>query len=160
VGGHARLDEEHRKDDFFCNIVTEYALPLFATGRAGGLLEELLDARLDAEADRLIDSEKSEAEIESNLAELRAGWLAAIERGDKDPFLLAAIRGPVSVNPVGVYDGLLGFGAFAMDSTPAAWASCNVGEFIWPQSRWSLLPLIVIAGILVRAAFRRATVNE
>jgi hypothetical protein len=153
VGGHARLDDEHRKDDFFCNIVTEYAWPLFATGRADGLLEQLLEARLDKEVDRLTAAGAGETEIESELAERRAEWRTAIERGEKDPFLLAAIRGPVSVNPVGVYDGLLGFGAFDMDSTPAAWASCNLGEFLWPQSRWSLLPLIVIGGTLVGAAF-------
>ena len=153
VGGHARLDDEHRKDDFFCNIVTEYAWPLFATGRAGGLLEQILEARIEKEADRLMAAGKSETETESELAERRVEWRAAIERGDQDPFLLAAIRGPVSVNPVGVYDGLLGFGAFSIDSMPATWASCNVGEFLWPQSRWSLLPLIVIGGTLVGAAF-------
>jgi hypothetical protein len=48
---------------------------------------------------------------------------------------------------------LLGFGAFEMDSQPAAWASCNFGEFVWPQSRWSLLPLIVTGGTLIGAAF-------
>jgi hypothetical protein len=153
VGGHARLDDEHRKDDFFCNIVTEYAWPLFATGRAGGLLEQILEARIEKEADRLMAAGKSETETESELAERRVEWRAAIERGDQDPFLLAAIRGPVSVNPVGVYDGLLGFGAFSIDSMPATWASCNIGEFLWPQSRWSLLPLIVIGGTLVGAAF-------
>jgi len=154
VGGHARLDDEHRKDDFFCNIVTEYAWPLFATGRAGGLIEQLLEARLDKEADRLSAKGETEAEIESELAQKRIEWRAAIERHDKDPFLLAAIRGPVSVNPVGVYDGLLGFGAFEMDSAPAVWASCNIGEFLWPQSRWSLLPLILVGGALVFAAVR------
>jgi hypothetical protein len=50
-----------------------------------------------------------------------------------------------------MYDGLLGYGAFEMDSVPAEWASCNLGEFLWPCSRWSLLPLFVIGGALIFA---------
>jgi hypothetical protein len=153
VGGHARLDNEHRKDDFFCNIVSEYALPLFLTGRDGPLLDELLEAKIDIEADRLALTGMSEAERESQLAEKRAEWRASIDRGEKTPFLLAAIRGPVSVNPLGVYDGLLGYGNFEMDSPQAAWASCNLGEFVWPQARLSLLPLLLVSGGLSFAAW-------
>ena len=156
VGGHARLDKEHRKDDFFCNIVTEYALPLFVTGRAGGLLNELLEARLDKESDRLHLTSASDVEIERTLSAKRAEWRAAIDRGDREPFLMAAIRGPVSVNPLSVYDGLLGYGAFAMDAPESAWASCNLGEFLWPQSRASLLPLLAVCGTLAFFARRAA----
>lgn len=156
VGGHARLDDRHRKDDFFCNIVTEYAAPFFFQGRAVGLLNELLDAKLDDEADRLEVAVTDPAERARQLEEKRAEWQGAIDRGDQSPFLLAALRGPVSINPVGVYEGLLGFGNFAIHSPQARWNSCNLGEFLFPESRWSLLPLLLVSGGLSVAAVRRA----
>ncbi len=156
VGGHARLDNEHRKDDFFCNIVTEYAAPLFFTGKCETLLGQLLDARVDKEEDRLMLTVPDDAERARQLAEKREAWRGAIEAGEPTPFLLAAIRGPVSVNPVGVYDGLLGFGNFAMDAPQSAWASCNLGEFIFPQSRLSLLPLLLVTGGLSLIVWRRS----
>ena len=155
VGGHARLDNEHRKDDFFCSLITDYAWPFFATGRAGALLDELLEARIDKESDRLRAAGLDDAEADRQLAEKRSEWRAGIDRGEKDPFLLAAIHGPVSINPVGVYDGLLGFGAFDMDAPQSAWASCNLGEFLWPRSRLSLLPLLLVSGALAVFAARR-----
>ena len=155
-GGHARLDNEHRKDDFFCNIVTEYAAPLFFTGKCETLLGQLLDARVDKEEDRLMLTVPDDAERARQLAEKREAWRGAIEAGEPTPFLLAAIRGPVSVNPVGVYDGLLGFGNFAMDAPQSAWASCNLGEFIFPQSRLSLLPLLLVTGGLSLIVWRRS----
>ncbi len=154
VGGHARLDDEHRKDDFFCNIVTEYALPFFITGRAGSLIEQLLEARIDKESDRLTAMGMDDAGIEKELADKRTEWRAAIARGDQDPFLLAALRGPVSINPLSVYDGLLGYGAFEIHATQSQWASCNLGEFLWPQSRLSLLPLLLVSGGLAFFAMR------
>ena len=95
-------------------------------------------------------------EVERVLAARRAEWQARIERGDQEPFLLAAIRGPVSVNPLGVYDGLLGFGNFDIHSLQAQWASCNLGEFLFPMSRWSLLPLLLVSGGLAMFAVRFA----
>ena len=156
VGGHARLDDAHRKDDFFCNLVTEYAAPFFFQGRAEGLLRELLAAKLDTEADRLELAVDDEVERARQLAAKRAEWEASIAAGEQAPFLLAALRGPVSINPVGVYDGLLGFGNFEIHSRQAAWNSCNLGEFLWPQSRWSLLPLLLVSGGLSAVAVRMA----
>lgn len=156
VGGHARLPDTHRKDDFFCNIVTEYAAPFFFLGRADGLLKELLAARLDHEAGllelRVDDPVESERQFEAKRAELQR----SIDERQQTPFLLAALKGPVSINPVGVYDGLLGFGNFDIHSRQAAWNSCNLGELLWPQSRWSLVPLLLVSGGLSWLAVRRA----
>jgi hypothetical protein len=156
VGGHARLDDAHRKDDFYCNIVTEYAAPFFFKGRAEGLLQELLDAKLDTEAGRLELQVADEKERDRQLEEKRAEWQASIDNKEQTPFLLAAMSGPVSVNPVGVYDGLLGFGNFEIHSRQAIWNSCNLGEFLWPQSRWSLLPLLLVSGGVSVLAVRMA----
>jgi len=159
VGGHARLDDAHRKDDFFCNIVTEYAAPFFFQGRAVGLLNELLDAKLDLLHGKLELQVDDDAERSRQLEAQRAEWQASIDRGEQAPFLLAALHGPVSINPVGVFDGLMGFGNFAIHSPQAEWNSCNLGEFLFPNSRWSLLPLLLVSGglsaLAVRAARRR-----
>lgn len=146
VGGHARLPDSHRKDDFFCNIVTEYAAPFFFTGKAGGLLNQLLEAKLDGEVDKLEAAEADDEVRAKQIEAKKTEWQTAIDQRQPNPFPLAALRGPVSINPVGVYDGLLGYGNFAMDSPEAARASCNLGEFIFPQSQWSLLPLFVVSG--------------
>lgn len=143
VGGHARIDDAHRKDDFFCSIVWEYAAPLFFTGQTGSLLRQMADIQAEKAA-----PEQREAE--------RARLRAAIDREEMNPFLLAAIRGPVSVNPVGLFDGLLGWGIFPIGSEQSDWASCNLGEFIAPKSRWSVLPWILGVGVCAVSATRLA----
>jgi hypothetical protein len=67
-------------------------------------------------------------------------------RGESSPFILGAIRGPVSVNPLGSYDGLLTFAFFPAGSVEDDWNSFNAGEFLFPQSRASLLPLLLVTG--------------
>ena len=67
-------------------------------------------------------------------------------RGDSSPLILGAIRGPVSVNPIGVYDGLLIYTIFPAGSVQTDWNSFNVGEFFFPMQRKSLLPLLIISG--------------
>ena len=146
VGGHARIDDAHRKDDFFCSIVWEYAAPLFFTGQVGPLLRWMADIKVEQEAERLENAEPDEAARAQKVAAYRAELLTGIERGDREPFLLAAIRGPVSVNPVGIYDGLLGWGMFPLGAAPSEWASCNLGEFLVPKSRWSVLPWLLGVG--------------
>jgi hypothetical protein len=145
VGGHARIDDAHRKDDFFCSIVYEYALPLFAEGQVKPLLRQMIDIKMEDEDVRLSSEEPNQNARRKRLADERAQLEGEVAAGDAHPFLLAAVRGPVSVNPVAVYDGLLGYGLFPINSKQAQWASCNAGEFLFPNSRWSVLPLFVLA---------------
>ena len=160
VGGHARVDDAHRKDDFFCNIVTEYAAPLFFTGRIGPLTEQLLALHIEKEDERLTKTVPDAAERAAQSAEMRRAARAAVDRGDREPILLAAIRGPVSVNPVNFCGGLLGYGLWPLYSPPTDWASFNLGEFLWPMSRLSLLPLLLVSGglsVALLIAARRQT---
>ena len=160
VGGHARVDDAHRKDDFFCNIVTEYAAPLFFTGHIGPLTEQLLAIRSEQEERLLAASVPDAAERAAKLAELRRDYRAAVDRGDREPIQLASIRGPVSSNTVNVFDGLLGYGLWPLRSPQSDWASFNLGELLWPMSRWSLLPLLLVAGglgVALCIAARRPT---
>ena len=83
-----------------------------------------------------------------------------MKRGDASPFLLSTVDGPVSVNPIGIYEGLFTYGFFRPFTAPTRWASFNVGEFLFPDSRWSLLPLIVISGALAGIALRIARVAD
>ena len=77
------------------------------------------------------------------------GRAACFDRHETQPILLASIDGPVSVNVVNVFDGLLGYGVWPIHSPQCDWASFNAGELLWPKSRVSLLPLLLIVGGLV-----------
>ena len=143
VGGHSRND---RRQDFVNNLIGDYAWPLFAYGRAWPMLEQLLDVHLEKEAKKLDDAGVEADERDRRLAEMRRELRAGMARGDASPFLLAAIEGPVSVNPIGYYEGMLEFHHYPPHSHETRWNSFNVGEFIWPLSRWSLLPLLLVSG--------------
>jgi hypothetical protein len=144
VGGHARIDDAHRKDDFFCSIVYEYAWPLFTQGQVRPLLEQMMDIKMEAKARELDGEGLQGAERERELQAYRADLERSVNAGETDPLILAAIRGPVSVNPVAVFDGLLGFGVFPIDSPQGRAASMNAGEFLFPNSRWSVVPLLLL----------------
>ena len=153
VGGHARND--HR-EDFFNNLVGDYAWPLFAYGRAWPMLNQLLEIQMTKESEDLDESGVDDAEKTQRLDALRRDYRAGMLRGDVSPFLLSAIDGPVSVNPIGVYEGLLTFAFFPPHSRECDWNSFDIGEFLFPKSRWSLLPLLLVTGglsfLLVRGA--------
>jgi hypothetical protein len=145
VGGHARIDDAHRKDDFFCSIVYEYAWPLFTQGQVQPLLRQMVDIVVENKERELNGEGVEGAERERQLAAYRKEIERSVAAGETKPLLLSAIRGPVSVNPVAVFDGLLGFGVFAIDSEQGRAASMNAGEFLFPNSRWSVVPLLVVA---------------
>ncbi len=156
VGGHARV-EGNGHGEWSYNLIAEYAWPLFSTGRDWPLLDQLLDLEMQKQQDR-INSETSDPAERKHLAdELRAELRGTIERGEPSPFMLGSVEGPVSVNPIGVYEGLLNYELFPPGSAPCRWASCNVGEFLWPQSKASLLPLLLISGGLYIGALRLAS---
>jgi hypothetical protein len=64
---------------------------------------------------------------------------AVVERGP------VRFLGPVSASPAGVYGGRAQR-AFGRTSPEARWSSFNVGEFLWPGSWWSALPLLAFLG--------------
>jgi hypothetical protein len=73
---------------------------------------------------------------------------------------LPVIRGPVSANPMGVYESWFR-PVFPPGTLQSQWNSFNLGEFLWPASLTSLLPLLSIlvlgAGILWRWSRRHIT---
>jgi len=82
------------------------------------------------------------------------GLAQAVERLGGDPRILATIRGPVSVNPIGVYEGGF-YQRFGPETKQPAWNSFNAGELLAPGSPWSLLPLILFSGGLALGLVRR-----
>ena len=126
--------------------MTEYAWPLFWYGYDKPLLQEQLEARIQADRKRIAAETDDPRERSEREQEERAGLLEAINQGSATPFLLASIRGPVSVNPIGIYEGLFEYRLFPPGSPQCRWASFNIGEFLWPNSRWSLLPLFLVSG--------------
>jgi hypothetical protein len=81
--------------------------------------------------------------------------LREVERLGGDPRILATIEGPVSANPIGVYEGGY-YQRFGPESPQPGWNSFNVGELFAPNSLLSLLPLILFSGGLAAALVRRA----
>jgi hypothetical protein len=68
---------------------------------------------------------------------------------------LALYTEPVSANPGGVYSGLPGR-FFSSDSVQSRWNSFNVGEFLLPGSRLSVLPWLGLASILAFLLWRES----
>ncbi len=147
VGGHARV--EGRREEWSYSPLADYAWPLFFHGRAWPLLDQQIDLHMDKEEDRIAAETSDPAEQKREAETMRRDLHESVERGDPSPFLLASVTGPVSVVPIGVFEGLFSYHFYPPQSPQCRWASFNVGEFIWPQSRWSLLPLFLGTGGLV-----------
>ena len=149
IGGHARVEDQRSMWGY--SLVGDYALPLFVSGRAWPLLEGQLEMKMQEEAARIAAETEDPAQEAADQQALREDLKDSIERGEPSPFLLSTIRGPVSVNPVGVYEGLFTFSFFPPSSVQSRMNSFNLGELLWPArfwvaSRWSLLPLLLVTG--------------
>lgn len=144
VGSLARVGD---REIWYYNQLTEYAAPLFFTGRAWPILNGLMDESAGIEEQRLAAESVAPDQRRAGLAALRREQTEAIEAGASEPFMLGAIHGPVSVNPIGMYEGeFLRF--FDSRSEQAQWNSFNAGEFLFPQSGWSVAPMLAVCGAL------------
>jgi len=168
VAGHARVEG---RSLWLHSPLTEYVIPLFATGRAFPLLESQREAVLRFLDAALASDGVPPAARAEGVAALRRQIDAAIAAGE--PALLLATRGPdgrpglvrselptvvgpVSANPVGVYEGWM-YRVFPSGSPEARMNSFNAGELLFPGSRWSLAPLLAVEALLLAVAFRRAS---
>jgi len=138
VGSLAMIDS---RPDWEYSPLTEYTLPIFWSGHAWPILNRLVDEYLKGEEDSSDSGERSQL-------------MEGIRRSEREPFLLATFRGPVSVNPVGAYEGSF-YHLFEPFSAQTRWSSFNAGEFLFPESRLSLLPLLAVCGVLIFLAWRR-----
>jgi len=135
--------------------LTEYAAPLFFEGRAWPVLDLLIAEQLGDEEAALIDQGVAPEKRKPILEGLEASLRQSIAAGSDDLLDLASFCGPVSVNPNGVCEGGY-YSLFDAGSPQARWNSFNVGEFWFPQSRWSVVPLFALVGALGVALAREA----
>lgn len=140
----------------------DYDLPLFVEGRAGPILRAQRDQVLRLYGEVLSASGEPapfrarrlallEQEIDASIRDGAPAPLLPVRAGGEIGLSLSAlptIAGPVSVNPVGVYEGSI-HQLFPAGSLPARWNSFNVGEFLFERSRLSLLPLLAWAALAI-----------
>ena len=144
VGSLAMAED---REMYLCSPLTEYAAPLFFEGRAWPTLRLLMaDKVSDERAELDAQGVKGEAQ-EAEVAKLEADLRQSIAEGSDELLDLAAYRGPVSVNPTGVCEGGY-FSLYEAGSVQARWNSFNAGEFWFPESRWSVAPLLVLVGAM------------
>jgi len=127
--------------------LTEYALPLFIQGRAWPILNLLIEERLGVERDQLTAGGMTPEAQKPILEKVERDMRQSIVEGNVDPLDLGSYVGPVSVNPTGVCEGGY-YSLFDAGSQQARWNSFNVGEFWFPESRWSVVPLLALVGLL------------
>lgn len=128
--------------------IARYVLPLFVRDQAWPMLHESIEDSVARSARVARARGATASEVETQAVTLRSELLARVQKQDPSPFPLAAVTGPVSANPIGVYEGAY-FQLFSPGSEQARGNSFNLGELLFPQSRFSLLPLLLLGGLLL-----------
>src|SRR5438477_1905746 len=148
------------------NPFGEYDLPIFIARRPLPLLRQQKARVLDyydrqlanegwTESARNEERERIRHEIDRQITAGEPAYLvlARAPNTHDDEYLIAKSYLSVPGRPVSTHDfGYYGYwaeGQFgAAGSMQSRWNSFNVGEFLFPESRWSLLPLLIVAGFL------------
>jgi hypothetical protein len=144
VGGLAMTAD---REMFLYSPLTEYAAPLFFEGRAWPILNMLIAEKVAEQRDQYTAAGIKPEQQEPLLAKFEADMRQSVVEGSDDPLDLGSYAGPVSVNPTGVCEGGY-YSLFDAGSPWARWNSFNVGEFWFPESRWSVAPLLGLVGLL------------
>jgi len=168
--GNAPFAKIEGRSDWQHNPLVDYVLPLFLSGQAEPLLEAQRDNVLGF-YDSMLRANPGPAAIrEQSVLQLKNQIVESVRSGKPAPLLLGrgpngqlgammsdlpTIMGPISVNPMGVYEGWR-YRMFPAQSRQTELNSFNAGEFLFGKSRWSLLPLLVIIGALTAFAMRKA----
>jgi hypothetical protein len=135
------------REMFWYSPLTEYSAPLFFEGRAWPILNLMMAERVQQYAQQMSLAGLAPEDQQKLLAKFANDMHAAIVAGNDDPLELGSYTGPVSVNPTGVCEGGY-YSLFSPGSPQARWNSFNVGEFWFPESRWSVVPLLALVGLL------------
>ena len=129
------------------NPLTRYVLPLFVSRHPWPILDEQITNAVARAEQRWAAEGVSAADRERRAAEYRNDLRARAERGDPSLLSFAGIVGPVSANPIGIYESGY-YRVFSAGSAEAAGNAFNAGELLFPGSRASLLPLLIVGGAL------------
>jgi hypothetical protein len=146
------------------NPLGEYELPVFFHEKPLPLLREQEQQVLRYYGEQLASEGWTEAARRTELERVRNNLEQKIAAGQPAPLILArtgneysvgdsdltAQVGPVSAHTYGYYGGWVEGNFGGPGSVQARWNSFNAGEFLFPESRWSLVPLFIVisAGIL------------
>jgi hypothetical protein len=146
------------------NPVAEYELPVFLTQKPMPLLREQENQVLHYYDLYLARQGWPEPARSEEVNGFRADLDRKIAAGEPAPLLLARVTknseeeylvgdselsapiGPVSAHSFGFYSNWSDDGFGKPGSEQARWNSFNIGEALFPESRWSLLPLFVVLG--------------
>jgi len=139
---------------FWVDPMTRYVLPLFIQEQPWPMIDDQITALVAQISAGAVRHGKSAEEIERKAVELRNELRARVINGHDIPGNMDGVTGPVSANPIGIYEGNYAR-AFPARSEQARGNSFNLGELVFPQSRLSLLPLLVLAGGLLALLFQR-----
>jgi hypothetical protein len=147
---------------FAYSPLTEYEFPFFFAGRPWPFLEAMTTGYLEIYSQQMAGQGVPYGERVRRAEALRADLEKRIEAFNPEPIWVASFEGPVSVNPMGIYEGWFyrlhhppsqDFGPLSPQARSNAF---NVGEFLFPQSRWSLVPLLAVCGVLIYFAVESA----
>jgi len=157
------------------NPLFEYDLPIFFTQKPLPLLRQQ-EARVLHYYDLQLAREGStQSARNQELERIRADIDRKIDAGEPAPLLLARSKtdtteqylvgdselsipvGPVSANTFGFYSHWSDDEFSGSTSPEARWNSFNIGEALFPESRWSLLPLLLV---LACAGWRISVVSK
>jgi hypothetical protein len=75
-------------------------------------------------------------------------YLLPLARGEEVRNGRATISGVVSANPIGAYESFY-YRVFPQGSPEVRWNAFNLGEFLWPSRRVSVMPLLATLGSAV-----------
>ncbi|HEY2773274.1 MAG TPA: glycosyltransferase family 39 protein [Candidatus Binatia bacterium] len=138
---------------FGLDPMQRYVVPLFTTGHAWPLLDEMINRSVAKTVQAGLQRGDATADIENKSSSVRADLRSRIEQGQATPFELAGVVGPVSANPIGIYEGYY-YRLFPANSPETLGNSFNLGELMFPASRLSLLPLLLAATVLLILLFQ------
>lgn len=144
---------------FTLDPMARYVVPLFVRERAWPLLDESIETAVARAGEVARQRGLGPVEIRQKSEELRRDLRARVERAEPLPFPLGAVRGPVSANPVGIHEGFY-FQVHEANSRQATGNSFNAGEFLFPRSRLSLLPLLLLGGFLAALLLKDAVPGD
>jgi hypothetical protein len=147
------------------NPFTEYDLPIFLTQKPIPLLRQQQAQVLHYYDLQLAQDGWIQSARNKKITRIRTDIDRKIAVGEPAPLLLARVRtdsadqylvadselsipvGPVSAHTFGFYGNWIDGGFGSPTSMEGRWNSFNLGEALFPESRWSLLPLLLIWGL-------------
>ena len=128
------------------NHFSQYLWPTLWQGRPQPVIKKGKEAILN-DAEAKLSPQMGPSDRMSAIRQLSDRLEQNLETGVVG-FPPSLIAGPVSCNPMGVYEGWFWL-VFQGKDGENQWNAFNAGEWLFPASKASLLPLIILAGLLL-----------